>query len=92
MCEMIKYFKISLVLALTILILFNASCGNNDESYAKTTISQADVYILNVRSKKIHKYTCGTAELIYRENRREYFGDIDELYDEGYTTCGNCFR
>ena len=49
-------------------------------------------YILNVKSKKIHKVTCGTGDLMLPENRRAFEGDIEDLFDQGYTRCGNCFR
>ena len=49
-------------------------------------------YILNVKSKKIHKVTCGTGNLMLPENRRAFEGDIEDLFDQGYTRCGNCFR
>ncbi len=26
------------------------------------------------------------------ENKREFFGEIESLYDDGYTMCGNCFK
>lgn len=49
-------------------------------------------YVLNIKSKKIHKTTCGTGDLILPENRKTYKGNIDELLEDGYTKCGNCFR
>ena len=53
---------------------------------------EEEAFILNVRSKKIHKLTCGTASLILPENREDYTGRIEELYEIGYTQCGNCFK
>lgn len=53
---------------------------------------EEEEFILNVRSKKIHKLTCGTASLILPENREDYTGRIEELYEIGYTQCGNCFK
>ena len=49
-------------------------------------------YILNVESKKIHKVTCGTGDLMLPENRKVYEGEIEDLYRQGYTKCGNCFK
>ena len=54
--------------------------------------SEDDYYILNTRTQKIHKSTCGTAGLIIEENRTTYDGEIEDLFLRGYTTCGNCFR
>ena len=33
-------------------------------------------YILNVKSKKIHKVTCGTGGLMLPENRKVYKGEV----------------
>ena len=49
-------------------------------------------YVLNTDSKKIHKPTCGTGDLILPENRKNFYGSIEELLEDGYTKCGNCFR
>ena len=49
-------------------------------------------YILNVKSKKIHKVTCGTGGLMLPENRKVYKGEVEDLYRQGYTKCGNCFN
>ena len=49
-------------------------------------------YLLNTRSKKIHKPTCGSVSLMDSKNKKPYDGDLDDLYIKGYTTCGNCFR
>ncbi len=90
----------------TICFLFIAvalcSCGKKHELriiHHETSASSADTtnvtdyeeYIINLRSKKIHKLDCGTATLINEENRDEYVGDIRELFEVGYTVCGNCF-
>ena len=62
----------------------------------KETIIENDYknesYVLNIKSQKIHKTTCGTGELILPENRKIYKGNIDDLLEDGYTKCGNCFR
>ncbi len=58
----------------------------------KETEVQSEKFVLNIRSKKIHKTTCGTGDLILPENRDVYEGDIEELYKMGYTQCGNCFK
>ena len=50
-----------------------------------------EIYILNTKSRKIHKATCGTASLMLPEKRQEFCGEIETLFDLGYTTCGNCF-
>ena len=65
------------------------TCSNNVKEKAET---EEEEFILNVRSKKIHKLTCGTAGLILPENRENYTGRIEDLYEIGYTQCGNCFK
>ena len=89
-------------------LCFNlVSCGEDKELWHQSnsaidveseSVEYADTkyerckYVLNTNSKKIHKTTCGTGDLILPENRAIFEGDIDELYDRGYTKCGNCFK
>lgn len=47
-------------------------------------------YILNTSSKKIHKAICTYANTMNEENKAEYNGDIKDLIDQGYSTCGTC--
>lgn len=61
-------------------------------SESVTCEKEAITYILNLNSKKIHKVTCGTGDLMLPENRKVYKGDIEDLFDQGYTLCGNCFK
>ena len=80
------------------LLVFLSSC--TDEQIGVIRIETQSVYterveceyILNIRSKKIHKITCGTAARIHDENRRYYEGTADTLIDEGYSFCGNCHK
>ena len=95
--------KVSLLFLCCVICVnvFCTSCDKN-ELYLSEDKKEADVweesereevtYVINKRSKKIHKTTCGTGDLILPENRAIFEGDIDELYDRGYTKCGNCFK
>ena len=62
-----------------------------DSIYAETE-KNTDNFVLNTHSKKIHKTTCGTGDLISPKNRKSYTGNIDDLFEMGYTTCGNYFK
>ena len=95
-----------LAVLLTLCLLFSsASCDNatsennsvntHESIYSEITTSSSSrttTYVLNKRSKKIHKLDCGTGDLIDPKNRSTYTGSIDDLLQNGYTTCGNCFR
>jgi len=92
-----RFFRLqkilSIVLTLT-LPLFLFACAKEQTSFDKETPTSTFYeydYILNLKSKKIHKPYCKTAELISFQNRMEYSGDICDLFFEGYSTCGNCF-
>lgn len=86
-----KTVRVGIVILLLLCIIFLASCNEIGEEYSSISL-QHEWYILNTNSKKIHKNTCGTAFRIKEQNREEYVGDISDLYIEGYTVCGNCFR
>ena len=49
-----------------------------------------EVFILNTKTKKIHKSTCSNARDISVANKAEHVGDFSGLLNQGYTTCGNC--
>ena len=49
-----------------------------------------EVFILNTKTKKIHKSTCSSARDMAEANRAEHVGDFSGLLNQGYTTCGNC--
>ncbi len=48
-------------------------------------------YILNTNSQKIHYHSCRHVSKMNEGNKEEYTGDINDLYNMGYTTCGSCF-
>ena len=64
------------------------------EQSSEGVVSEKELatYILNIDSKKIHKVSCGTGDLMLPENRKVYEGEIEDLYSQGYTKCGNCFK
>ena len=47
-------------------------------------------YILNTNSRKFHKPSCRSVELMKPENVREASASRDEVLELGYTPCGNC--
>ena len=50
-------------------------------------------FVLNKGSKKIHKTTCSSVPTISQKNRVDFAGteqEVDALYGQGYSDCGNC--
>lgn len=70
----------------------NKNYGSSQTTSVQNEYEETETYILNVKSKKIHKTVCGTARLIKEENKEKYTGDIYYLFDIGYSKCKNCFR
>ena len=89
---------ISALLATVFLLCLLSACTDEPitvvhiETQSVCTEGVQEEYVLNIRSKKIHKITCGTAALIHDENRQNYEGVARVLIEEGYSFCGNCFR
>lgn len=52
--------------------------------------SEGDTYIINTNSKKIHKADCEAVGKMSESNKEEYYGDINNLMDQGYEPCGIC--
>lgn len=64
------------------------------EKIVETTKQQNTVtgqYVLNTNSKKIHKTHCHHINKMNEANKKSYSGFLDDLYSQGYTTCGTCF-
>jgi len=64
------------------------------KEYVETTRQQNVItgqYVLNTNTKKIHKTHCHHINKMNEENKQSYSGSIDNLYSQGYTTCGTCF-
>ena len=47
-------------------------------------------YILNTKSHKFHTPECSAVEKISESNKSDYFGNREELIDQGYEPCGYC--
>lgn len=66
-----------------------------DKNYAeKNTAVSSDngAFILNTKSKKIHKPTCSSVNTINEENKKKFKGNIGDLLKDGYSKCGSCFK
>lgn len=64
------------------------------KEYVETTKQQNVItgqYVLNTNTKKIHKTHCHHINRMNESNKQSYSGSIDDLYSQGYTTCGTCF-
>jgi DNA-entry nuclease len=64
------------------------------KEYVETTNQQNVItgqYVLNTNTKKIHKTHCHHINKMNQANKKGYSGSIDDLYSQGYTTCGTCF-
>lgn len=61
----------------------NGGDNNADEN-------DQDTYILNTKTKKIHKPTCSNVKNITAANRGEHQGALNDLIANGYTPCGTC--
>jgi len=60
--------------------------GSEDAS----VIKREPTYILNISSRRFHHPTCDSVAKTKETNRKEFFGQRDELISKGYTPCGNC--
>ena len=51
---------------------------------------EAQEYVLNTSSKKIHLPDCSSASSIGETNKEYYTGNYADLLTQGYSLCGNC--
>lgn len=47
-------------------------------------------YVLNTNTKKFHLPSCGSAQNMREENRKDFTGDRQTLIADGYQPCGSC--
>ena len=52
--------------------------------------SDGAVYVLNTNTMKFHLPSCGSAQNMREENRKDFTGDREELIQGGYQPCGTC--
>jgi hypothetical protein len=48
-------------------------------------------YVLNERSYKIHEPSCYSVEIMAEYNKNYVEADLQDLLEQGYTRCGNCY-
>ena len=55
-----------------------------------TTSTDNTHYILNTNSHKFHNPDCSSINNISEQNKSDYYGNREELINQGYTPCGFC--
>lgn len=65
----------------------NFDTYNNSEQQNTT-----DTWVLNTKSMKIHYPSCKDVKKISPENYSTSSLTLDDLKNQGYTTCGHCFK
>ena len=50
----------------------------------------SNAYILNTKSKTVHKPTCSSVTHMSESNKKTYTGSLSDILNEGYKTCGSC--
>lgn len=48
-------------------------------------------YVLNKRSYKIHEPSCYSVEIMAEHNKKYVEADLQDLLEQGYSRCGNCY-
>ncbi len=69
--------------------------GDNWESTKDVSDTGTEIighYVLNTRSRKIHRTDCVGVKDIAQHNRRDYTGYIGDLIEQGYEICSMCFN
>lgn len=92
---MITFKRYISILLCAVLLFSLCSCAN-----AATKIVPADSesgkitsgthYIVNKNTHKFHLPSCSSVEQIYPHNKRDYYGDAQDLVELGYSPCQRC--
>lgn len=67
----------------------NDNSSNTDENSEQQQIVTS--YVLNTSTFKIHRSSCRDVKKIAPENRSISTLSLEELQNQGYSTCGHCF-
>lgn len=65
--------------------------ANSDSSSEEKEDNASATYILNTNTKKIHIVGCSSVNQMSEKNKKTYVGDVQELINQGYSKCGNCW-
>ncbi|MBQ7345145.1 MAG: hypothetical protein IJW45_03665 [Oscillospiraceae bacterium] len=60
------------------------------EPETEPTEGSGQHYVLNKNTKKFHYPTCSSAADIKEKNREDYYGDREDLIEEGFKPCKRC--
>ena len=60
------------------------------EPVTEPTEDAGQHYVLNKNTKKFHYPTCSSAADIKEKNREDYYGDREDLIEEGFEPCKRC--
>lgn len=72
-----------------------ASTGNGSNFNTYDNAAQQETsasYVLNTSTHKIHYPSCKSVKKIAPQNYSTSNSSVEELMNQGYTTCGNCFK
>ena len=71
--------------------LISSNEGDN-RSIENESSNKSDNYVLNKKTKKIHKDDCKSVKQMSDNNKVYFDGTIDEAEAQGYSKCQNCFK
>lgn len=67
--------------------------GSDIEIQVEDVVSDEDAtYVLNTSSLKIHLTDCNSVSKMSDFNKKNTAQGIDALLEQGYSTCGNCYK
>ena len=67
--------------------------ASNFNTYDNPSQQQTEAtYVLNTHTMKIHHPSCSSVKKIAPQNYATSNSSLDELINQGYSTCGNCFK
>lgn len=67
--------------------------SSNFNSHDNASQQQTEAtYVLNTNTMKIHHPTCSSVKKIAPQNYATSNSSLEELINQGYSTCGNCFK
>lgn len=63
---------------------------NENKTQTEKNAREREEYILNTKTKKIHRKDCSSVKDIQKQNIEVYNGTKEDLIQNGYSECGKC--
>lgn len=71
-------------------VIIDKATGDSRPEKMEETTDEIETFIINTKSKKVHREDCDGAKSIKASNKKIYKGKLSDLIEDGYSPCSIC--